>query len=213
MKNQILNLVLFALVLQVGCTQVYIDKPIGKAWTKKQQSQLLGRWTIENDESAVYEVQRNKAGDLSFAIMNWDADKQKFELHQGLMTVTHLGENDFAFIDVREATKAAQEPGEKDDAAADGLIPCKIEVRDDTQVEFIYFKTKLMAKAVLESKLPGKVINQDADETEPDDRSWVLLSAADEQVTDFFKSPDVVKYLDQKATIKLKRLGNARAAR
>ncbi len=217
MKNSFLTLLLFASVLQVGCSKVYIDKPIGEAWNKKQQSQLLGRWSIENDESSIYEVQRNKAGELVFAVLFWEADKQKFTMNQGLITVTHVGENDFAFIDIREAVKAANKAEEKADGKEeepiDGLIPCKIDVKEGNLLELTYFKTKALAKAILDSKLPGKVINQDSDATEVDDPTRVLLSAADSEIADLFRSPEVMNYLDQKSTITWKRLNAVRATR
>ncbi len=209
MKNSLLMLLLFALVIQVGCSQVYIDKPIGDAWKKKQQSQLLGRWSIENDESSIYEVQRNKAGELIFAVLFWEDDKQKFTMHQGDVTVTHVGDNDYAFIDFREEMKAANTTEEKAKGTIDGLTPCMIKVKEGSRIDLTFFQAKALAKAIVDSKLPGKVINQDPKDTKVNDKTGVLLSAADAQIAELFKSADVMNYLDQKATVTLKRVGGA----
>ena len=203
-------LVLLALV-NTGCSDIFIDKPIGEAWTRREQSKLLGRWVIEEGDGEVYEVQRAKSGTLVFGSMRWDVDSQKFEVLQGELSATHLGDNNFVFFDLRDAVKADNAKKEKQEEIPEGLFPSRIEIKDANHIEMTFFKAEALAKAIEEEKLSGEVTKVEAETAVNDDRYKILLSAEDKKVIEFFKSPEVKTCLDERAVIKWKRMAKEAA--
>lgn len=201
------------LVFQVGCSEVFIDKPIGEKWTRRETAKLLGRWIMEDGNGEIHEVQRGKSGAIVFGSMRWEIGSQKFEVTQGELSLTHVGDLDFVFIDLRDAAKAASEEEPEKDGGIEGLIPCRIEIKDASTVEMTCFKVELLAKAIEEAKLTGKVTKSEDEAGLGEDRFRVVLAADDEKVVEFFKSPEVKRCLDDRAILKWKRVNTTAPAK
>ncbi len=196
-------LLLLLTSFQIGCTQIYIDKPIGETWTRKERMRLVGRWVTESGD--VQEVQQTKEGVLVFAALNWDEKEQKFKAVGGEFTVTHLGDIDLLFFDAKKAAQSEQTSKEEREKV-EGFVPCVIQVKDKSNVELIFLKTEALVRAIEASKLPGKVTKVEDGTEVTGEKYRIVLSSSEEKVTSFFKSPEFKECLDRDAVLRYSRI-------
>jgi hypothetical protein len=86
MKRSIGTVVLSVLCLSAGCGTVTLHEPLGEKIPPAELKQLEGTWAGKNGSTIA--VRLNRAGNLAFAALEWDDQKEEFEAENVLVVAT-----------------------------------------------------------------------------------------------------------------------------
>jgi len=178
----------------VGC-EITIDKPIGKEFSAKEKSSLVGSWV--SDEGSFWEVQKNKKADLVIGALSWDDKKNEFKVETIELFLTTIGQSEYAFF-----------------KSEGNFVFCRYVRKDDSNLELMIPDSKAFRKLVQESVAAAKVSGSKAigvvEDENPDfsvnSDFAIKLSSESKALLEFFESPKIDACFDNKPFLKLKRI-------